>query len=189
MILSNRWNGSDLLLHWHELDPPETRTIEEQDAEFLVDYDQHKSNANLINNEESNRDLNSRTVITSNLSIKRSFETASTIDGINEQKTILNSKSNKISLISDHINHRSIAERESIDRVHFFSSIYIYHFEDEFKPIEKVSNGMIIQCSSSTIISCLVRDINRYLKFLSILPSLFKVDIKIILLLREQLTY
>jgi len=92
-------------------------------------------------------------VITSNLSVDRLFETASTLGETNEEETILNSKSIKISLISDHINHRSISEREGIERVNFFSSIYICHFEDEFKPIEKVSDGMIIQYSSSRVIS------------------------------------
>jgi hypothetical protein len=149
MSLNDTWNDTELLLYGHELDPLETRITEEQDPTFIVDHDQSTININLTDNEEeSSRDLNSRNVITSSLSIDRSFEA-----GTNEQETALKSKFSKISLISDHINHRSRSEREGIERVNFFSSIYICHFEDEFKPIEKFSDGMIIQYSSSTVIS------------------------------------
>jgi len=127
MSLNDTWNDTELLLYGDELDPLETRITEEQDPTSIVDHDQSTININLID---------------------RSFEA-----GTNEQETALKSKSSKISLISDHINHRSRSEREGIERVNFFSSIYICHFEDEFKPIEKFSDGMIIQYSSSTVIS------------------------------------
>jgi hypothetical protein len=120
MILNDTWDDTELFLYEQENVVSSTKTgeyQEEQNATFIVDYDRNISNGNLIDNEKSNdegnnRDLSSRIIIRSNQSVDRSFKIETTINGTDEQETIPNSKSSKISLISYHINHRSISQRE-----------------------------------------------------------------------------
>ncbi|CAF0976342.1 unnamed protein product [Rotaria sordida] len=50
------------------------------------------------------------TILPSNLPIDQSFKMTSTIDGIDKQESIINSKLNKISLSSDHIHYQFISE-------------------------------------------------------------------------------
>ncbi|CAF2384378.1 unnamed protein product [Rotaria sp. Silwood2] len=113
IISNDTRNDSELLLNFDELFSSQANIAnceEEQNGKFIVDYDQKINNENLIGNEESNYDLNLRSILLSNLPVDPSFTFASTIDGIGKQESILNSKSNKIILLSDQIHHRLISE-------------------------------------------------------------------------------
>jgi hypothetical protein len=107
VILNDTWNGTELLSHGHADVLSPTKPIQHQEEnksnKFIVDYDQHTSSENLMDNEELNYaknypDLNSRTVHTSNLPINRFIETPS-----NTQENSPVPKFSKISLISDHL--------------------------------------------------------------------------------------
>ena len=169
MIMSDIRDGNELLLHSHELAPSKTRTTDdqgEQHVQFIVDYDQTSNKRNLIddkqsNDEGSNPDLNSNTAPISYLPMDQYFEIVSTADGTDEQETILYSKSSRISLFSDNIDHPSLSDNQGTNRLNYFSAIYIYLVEDQFKPKENVSDGMIIYFSSSAIVTLLVRDLYR----------------------------
>lgn len=112
MIINDIWDGIELSLYEHESVLSQIKTSEDQEEQnvtFAVDYDQNIINENLIDtevpdDEENNRDLNSTTIITSDLLINQSSE---------------------ISFISNHINHQSITKRDGINRV-FFSLTLIF---------------------------------------------------------------